>query len=51
MTPEQLQSFLDQTYLKRLVTEDEIADTFIYLAKNDAMTGQVLYLDAGFTLK
>lgn len=51
MSPEQIQSFIDQTYLKRWVTEDEIADTFIYLAKNDAMTGQVIYVDAGFTLK
>ncbi len=51
MTPEQLQSFIDQTYLKRWVTEDEIEETFIFLAKNDAMTGQVIYVDAGFTLK
>ncbi|MEP7103112.1 MAG: SDR family oxidoreductase [Candidatus Dojkabacteria bacterium] len=51
MQPEQLQNFLDQTYLKRWVTEDEIADAFIFLAKNDAMTGQVIYVDAGFTLK
>ena len=50
-TPEQCQEFLDQTYLKRWVTEDEIADAFIFLAKNDAMTGQVIYVDAGFTLK
>lgn len=51
MTQEQIQSFIDQTYLKRWVTEDEIADAFIFLAKNDAMTGQVIYVDAGFTLK
>jgi 3-oxoacyl-[acyl-carrier protein] reductase len=50
-TPEQLKNFIDQTYLKRWVTEDEIADAFIFLAKNDAMTGQVIYVDAGFTLK
>ncbi len=51
MTQEQLDIFLNQTYLKRWVTEDEIADAFIFLAKNDAMTGQVIYVDAGFTLK
>jgi len=51
MTQEQLDKFLDQTYLKRWVTEDEIADAFIFLAKNDAMTGQIIYVDAGFTLK
>jgi len=50
-TPEQLTNFIEQTYLKRWVTEDEIADAFIFLAKNDAMTGQVIYVDAGFTLK
>ncbi|MDQ3098221.1 MAG: SDR family oxidoreductase [bacterium] len=48
---EQNKTFLDQTYLKRWVTEEEIADTFIFLAENDAMTGQVIYVDAGFTLK
>lgn len=51
MSGEQLKSFLDQTVLKRWVTEDEIADAFIFLVQNDAMTGQVIYVDAGFTLK
>lgn len=51
MQPEQLQSFLDQTYLKRWVTVEEIADAFVFLAQNDAMTGQVIYVDGGFTLK
>ena len=51
MTLEQIESFMNQTYLKRWITEDEIADAFIFLAKNDAMTGQVIYVDAGFTLK
>lgn len=30
---------------------DEVADAFIFLAKNDAMTGQIIYVDGGFTLK
>lgn len=51
MSEEQIKTFIDQTILKRWVTEDEIADAFVFLAKNDAMTGQVLYVDAGFTLK
>lgn len=51
MSEEQIKTFIDQTVLKRWVTEDEIADAFVFLAKNDAMTGQVLYVDAGFTLK
>jgi 3-oxoacyl-[acyl-carrier protein] reductase len=51
MSEEQLKIFIDQTVLKRWVTEEEIADAFVFLAKNDAMTGQVIYVDAGFTLK
>jgi 3-oxoacyl-[acyl-carrier protein] reductase len=51
MSPEMIQGFLEQTYLKRWVTEEEIADAFVFLAKNDAMTGQIIYVDAGFTLK
>ena len=48
---EKIESYLDGTFLKRWVTEEEIADAFLFLAKNDAMTGQVIYVDAGFTLK
>jgi 3-oxoacyl-[acyl-carrier protein] reductase len=51
MTKEQCDIFIDQTQLKRWVTEDEIADAFLFLTRNDAMTGQVIYVDAGFTLK
>lgn len=51
MTPDMVENFLQQTHLKRWVTVEEIADAFIFLAKNDAMTGQVIYVDAGFTLK
>ncbi|MFZ1248984.1 MAG: SDR family oxidoreductase [Candidatus Saccharimonadales bacterium] len=51
MPSERITGFIESTYLKRWVTEDEIADAFIFLAKNDAMTGQVIYVDAGFTLK
>lgn len=43
--------FLDQTYLKRAIREQEIAEGFVFLAKNDAITGQVLYIDGGYTLK
>jgi 3-oxoacyl-[acyl-carrier protein] reductase len=51
MTQEQIDTFINQTYLKRWITEEEIADAFVFLAKNDAMTGQVIYVDGGFTLK
>jgi 3-oxoacyl-[acyl-carrier protein] reductase len=51
MTPEMIAGFIDSTYLKRWVKVEEIADTFVFLAKNDALTGQIIYVDAGFTLK
>lgn len=51
MSPEMIEGFIESTYLKRWVTQEEIADAFVFLAKNDAMTGQIIYVDAGFTLK
>ncbi len=51
MSREMIEFFIGQTYLKRWVTEEEIADAFVFLAKNDALTGQVIYVDGGFTLK
>lgn len=51
MPPEKIDGFINQTFLKRWVTLEEVADAFLFLAKNDAMTGQVIYVDAGFTLK
>jgi 3-oxoacyl-[acyl-carrier protein] reductase len=48
---EKIKNWLDGTYLKRWVTVEEVADTFIFLAKNDAMTGQIIYVDGGYTLK
>ena len=50
-TPEMIEGYLNQTYLKRWVTKEEIADAFVFLVQNDAMTGQVIYVDGGFTLK
>lgn len=46
-----IKTFIDQTYLKRWVSLEEVAEAYVFLAKNDAMTGQVIYVDAGFTLK
>lgn len=51
MSDEQVQGFIDSTYLKRWVTIEEIAHAFVFLAENDAMTGQVIYVDAGYMLK
>jgi len=51
MPKERIDFYINQTYLKRWNTEDEIADAFVFLAKNDGITGQVIYVDGGFTLK
>ncbi len=50
--PEEVkQGFLDSTLLKRWITPEEIADAFIYLAKADAVTGEIITVDGGFVLK
>lgn len=51
LSQERIDALLNMQYLKRFLTPEEIADAFIFLAKNDAMTGQVIYVDGGFTLK
>jgi 3-oxoacyl-[acyl-carrier protein] reductase len=50
-TEEQIQNFIGQTYLKRWISFEEITEAYIFLAKDDAVTGQVIYVDAGFMLK
>lgn len=42
---------LGATLLKRYNTVDEIAEGFLYLAKADGITGEVLKIDGGFLLK
>lgn len=37
--------------LGRWITPEEIAEAFLYLAKNDAVTGEVHRVDGGFSLK
>lgn len=39
------------TPIKRFVSVDEIAETFLFIAKNDGMTGEVIVVDGGFSLK
>ena len=46
-TKQQLKSNIP---LKRFTTEEEIADAFIFLAKSEGITGQILYIDGGSTL-
>lgn len=41
---------IDRTYLKRWIKPDEIGDAFVYLATADAITGEVLVVDAGRSL-
>lgn len=51
ITEEMKQKFVADTYLKRWIHEEEIAEAFVFVAKNDALTGQVIYVDGGYTLK
>jgi NAD(P)-dependent dehydrogenase (short-subunit alcohol dehydrogenase family) len=51
MSREMIDFFIGQTCLKRWITEEEVAEAFVFLAKNDGITGQVIYVDGGFTLK
>ena len=43
-------SFVESSLLKRWITVDEVADAFVYLATADAITGEMLTIDAGCTL-
>lgn len=51
MPKERVNGFIEQSRLKRWIEPVEIADAFIFLAKNDAMTGQVVYVEAGAMLE
>jgi 3-oxoacyl-[acyl-carrier protein] reductase len=50
-SPERIKLFLEQAKLHRWITTEEMAEAFLFLAKNDAITGEVIYIDAGFRLK
>ncbi|MBI4990990.1 SDR family oxidoreductase [Candidatus Gottesmanbacteria bacterium] len=41
---------IEETLLKKMVTPEEIAETYLYLAKNDGITGQTIVVDAGYTV-
>ncbi len=51
ISEEKERQYLTQSYLNRPVFEEDIANAFVFLAKNDAITGQVVYVDCGYTLK
>ncbi len=48
---ERVKLFLEQAKLHRWISVEEMAEAFLFLAKNDAITGEVIYVDAGFRLK
>lgn len=48
MSDKEVKELLDTTLTKKWVKPEEIADTFIYLAKNDSITGQVIVVDGGY---
>lgn len=43
--------FIDGTLIKRWLTPGELAEAYLYLARADGVTGEVLVVDGGFTLK
>ncbi len=51
MSRELQESFIQSTLIKRWIDADELADAFLFLAGSDAITGTVLIVDGGFTLK
>lgn len=48
---EKIKNWLDGTYLKKWINMDDLINAYIFLLKNDSMTGQIIYVDGGFTLK
>lgn len=48
---EEQKRMLSEMRLGRWINVNEIAEAFLYLAKADTVTGEVLVVDAGFTLK
>jgi len=51
-TPEKVKKeFIDGTLIKRWIKPDEIAEAYLFLATSDVITGQIIIVDGGFTLK
>ncbi len=44
-------AFIEATLIKRWLQPEEIAEAFLYLATAEGVTGEVLVVDGGFTLK
>lgn len=45
------EGFLSATLIGRWITPEELAPSYVYLAEQEAMTGTVVTVDGGFTLK
>jgi 3-oxoacyl-[acyl-carrier protein] reductase len=51
MSDEQKAAFVDATPIGRLIKPEEMAEAFLFLAESDVVTGTVMLVDGGFTLK
>ena len=47
MSDSTMQSFSDMAALKQLTTVEDVADAFVFLAKNGSMTGERIRVDSG----
>lgn len=50
-TPERRQGYIDMATLKRITGIDEVADTFVFLAKNSGLTGERIRVDSGMAIR
>ncbi len=48
---EESQEFIDKSYIKRWIEPEEIAEAFVFLARNEAIAGQTIFVDGGYSLK
>lgn len=49
-TPEQRQGYKDMAKLKRITTQEDIAMTFVFAAKNEGLTGERIRVDSGMVI-
>ncbi|MEI7604037.1 MAG: SDR family oxidoreductase [bacterium] len=51
MTAQEEASYASTQLINRFITPEEIADSAIYLMKNDGICGEILVIDGGMSLK
>lgn len=51
MSREQIEGFANAALIKRFIQPEEIAESYLFLARSEIITGEVLVVDGGFTLK